>query len=92
MYKILVPIDGSDHALKALHIACDLAAKYKALIILLHIIRDRPAKDILALPVSQKFSASLYAALQNACEKPTVRLDHHLVRQVGENILKIAAA
>jgi len=33
---ILVPVDGSDHAGKALSLASDLAAKYRARIILLH--------------------------------------------------------
>jgi len=38
MSVILVPVDGSSHALKALHIACDLADKYGAEIVLLNII------------------------------------------------------
>ena len=34
---ILVATDGSDHAKKALTLACDLGAKYKAKLILLHV-------------------------------------------------------
>ncbi|MDH5556828.1 MAG: universal stress protein [Alphaproteobacteria bacterium] len=36
--KILVPVDGSDHAGKAARIAGDLAARYDAELILLHIL------------------------------------------------------
>lgn len=37
MFKnILVPVDGSDHALHALEVACDLAQKYGATLRLVH--------------------------------------------------------
>lgn len=36
--KILVPVDGSDHAGKAVRIAGDLAAKYDSELILLHVL------------------------------------------------------
>ena len=37
MFKnILVPVDGSDHALHALDVACDLAQKYAATLRLVH--------------------------------------------------------
>jgi nucleotide-binding universal stress UspA family protein len=37
MFKnILVPVDGSDHALRALDVACDLAQKYGATLRLVH--------------------------------------------------------
>ncbi len=37
---ILVPTDGSDHAAKAVAFAADLAAKYGARMILLHVVSD----------------------------------------------------
>jgi len=36
--KILVPTDGSDHARKAIEVACDIALKYAATICLLHVV------------------------------------------------------
>jgi nucleotide-binding universal stress UspA family protein len=37
MFKnILMPVDGSDHALRALDVACDLAQKYGATLRLVH--------------------------------------------------------
>lgn len=36
--KILVPVDGSAHSLKAVRLASDLAAKYDAEIVLLHVL------------------------------------------------------
>lgn len=37
---ILVPTDGSDHAAKAVTFAADLAAKYGARMVLLHVVSD----------------------------------------------------
>ena len=39
---ILVPIDGSDHALRALDHASDLAKRYAAKLTLLHVVREQP--------------------------------------------------
>ena len=36
--KILVPVDGSPHSVKAVELASDLASKYEAEIILLHVL------------------------------------------------------
>ncbi|MGI9373036.1 MAG: universal stress protein [Hyphomicrobiales bacterium] len=36
--KILVPVDGSEHSLKAVELAADLANKYDAEVILLHVL------------------------------------------------------
>ena len=36
--KILVPVDGSDHSLKAAELASDLASKYNAELVLLHVL------------------------------------------------------
>jgi nucleotide-binding universal stress UspA family protein len=41
--NILVPVDGSAYAHKAVEIAADLAAKYSARITLLHVIRPEPS-------------------------------------------------
>ncbi len=51
MYEtILVPIDGSDHANKAVDLAADLAGKFKARVILLHVLlRDASALSLLSL-------------------------------------------
>ena len=42
---ILVPTDGSDHALKATTIACDLAAKYGARVVLLHVLQEHDISE-----------------------------------------------
>lgn len=41
MSVILVPFDGSPHALKALHIAMDLTTKYKAPLVLVHVAAEK---------------------------------------------------
>lgn len=49
MFKtILVPIDGSGHAAKAVAIAADLAARYGARLILLHVVSDDRVPEGLA--------------------------------------------
>ena len=60
MFKnILVPIDGSDHATKAVNIASDLAAKYGARIVFVHaLLRNAKAADIRGLIDTKKLSES----------------------------------
>lgn len=45
---ILVPTDGSDHAVKAVAIASDLAAMYRAQLVFLNVITDEPVPEELA--------------------------------------------
>lgn len=45
MHSILVPVDGSDHALKAITIACDLAEKYGGRVALLHVLAGDMSGD-----------------------------------------------
>lgn len=67
MYTILVPVDGSDHALKALHIAGDLAEKYQGRIVLLHVLaRNRQPADFLRLEAVRRLSPELRQALEVA--------------------------
>jgi nucleotide-binding universal stress UspA family protein len=42
MERILVALDGSEHSEKALDLASDIAGKYGAELILLHVMSDRP--------------------------------------------------
>lgn len=46
--KILVPTDGSEHAGRAVSVASDLAAKYGAELILLHVVTDYDVSPELA--------------------------------------------
>ena len=42
MQRILVALDGSEHSDKALDLASDIAAKYGAELVLLHVMSDQP--------------------------------------------------
>ena len=42
--NILIPLDGSEHSEKALHIGCDIAIKYGAAVHLLHVTQS-PVRD-----------------------------------------------
>ena len=90
MHKILVPLDGSDHSLKALHIACDLAHKYDAHIALLYVLtNDKPANEILDLSIASKFTPELLADLHNSSGKEPKSLDETQMEAIGQQILKI---
>ena len=92
MYKILVPVDGSDHSLKALHIACDLADKYKARIILLYVLDPyKAAGELLELPIARRFSPELLAILQKSIDEELGSLSTHNLETIGQKILEIAA-
>ena len=43
--SILVPLDGSDNATRALDFACDLAGKYDAKVALLHVMQPVPVPE-----------------------------------------------
>jgi len=92
MHGILVPVDGSDHALKALHIACDLAEKYGGKIALLHVlVEGRQAADLLGLKVAKSFGPKLRTALQEAAAKTATPIPLSLLKTIGQQILDQAA-
>jgi nucleotide-binding universal stress UspA family protein len=45
MQRVLVALDGSDHGEKALELASDIAAKYGAELVLMHVISERPLSE-----------------------------------------------
>jgi nucleotide-binding universal stress UspA family protein len=45
MERILVALDGSEHSDKALDLASDIAGKYAAELVLLHVMSDKPLTD-----------------------------------------------
>lgn len=45
MKNILVAVDGSDHAKRAVELAADIAVKYDAKLVLVHAIDNRPLSD-----------------------------------------------
>ena len=88
MHKILVPVHGSGHALKALQIACDLADKYG---VLLHVLAGRrQASKLLALPVANIFGPKLKEVLA-AVDDQLAPVPDSVRKAVGEAILKHGA-
>ena len=51
--KILCPTDGSDHAYKALDLAIDMAKKYAAELVILHV--SHGSENIEALPATSHY-------------------------------------
>tara|TARA_R110002072_G_scaffold1084_10_gene8970 strand:- start:967 stop:1494 length:528 start_codon:yes stop_codon:yes gene_type:complete len=67
--KIIVPTDGSDHADKALDLAFDIAEKYAAEVIVLHVIlRSQSVFDLLGLAKKLHADAAVTNRLQELCD------------------------
>ena len=91
MHTILVPFDGSSHALKALTIACDLADKYGGEIALLHVLgKSRMAADLLEL-AGRQIGPTLAEPLREAAATPPGTVPEDLNKAVGERLVEIAA-
>jgi nucleotide-binding universal stress UspA family protein len=43
--RVLVALDGSDHANKALDLACEMASRFGAELLAVHVIADKPLSD-----------------------------------------------
>ncbi|MHA1564178.1 MAG: universal stress protein [Alphaproteobacteria bacterium] len=75
MKSILVPVDGSPHAGRALDIACDLARASGVEVKLLHImLRDRDPGELLGMPAAARLDAGITAELKRQHEVPTPQL------------------
>lgn len=93
MSAILVPVDGSSHALKAIRIACDLAEKYGGVVALMHVVvPGRQAGKILAMPVAKGFAPAIVAELKKAAAKEGQAVSDAALRAVGQGILADAEA
>jgi nucleotide-binding universal stress UspA family protein len=89
---ILVPLDGSDHALKALHFACDMAEKYHGEIALLHVLlEDKTPDDILNLTMTKKFGPSFETALRASVNAETGHVSVAMLERMGEHMLEDAS-
>jgi len=70
--KIILPTDGSEHAAKAIDLAADLAEKYQAEIVVLHVLlHHQSAFDLLALAKSLDPDDSVIGKLEDL-EKASV--------------------
>ena len=67
--KIIVPTDGSEHADKALDLAIDLAEKYEAEIIVLHVLLgSQSVFDLLGLANKLQADAAVTERLNELCD------------------------
>jgi nucleotide-binding universal stress UspA family protein len=104
---ILVPFDGSEHANKALSLASDLANKYKAQLILLHVCLSNASSDTLrklankrALTKKQRYLLDHYevdaqmdmARVGASAAFVTIPAPRELVEIIGQQIVDRAEA
>ena len=79
--KILVAIDGSQHAWKALDLATDMARHYKSELTILHVVSYEPMPEEL-----RQFAAAEHIRL----EEEEAR--YHYTRRLGDELTREAAA
>ncbi len=93
MNSILVPVDGSVHALKAAHIACDFAQKYDGRISLLYVLpKSIQAEKLLSLMAAKNFGPKLKSILQTQAKMEKGLASPAVKMAAGEQILSQAAA
>ena len=64
MQRILVALDGSEHSDKALDLAADIAGKYGAELVLLHVMSDKPLTDAERYLAETEYLDDLLASLE----------------------------
>lgn len=92
MHTILIPVDGSIHAIKAVHIGCDLSDKYGGSIVLCHsLLRNKKPQAILDLKMAETLDNRLVIALRNlaALQNPKP-IPAMLLTDIGQQILHTA--
>jgi nucleotide-binding universal stress UspA family protein len=101
MERILVALDGSEHSEKALDLACDIAGKYGAEVVLLHVMSDKPLTDAEREMAEVEYLDDLLASLSppetNDGGDPRIRaqrvlrryadLAHRFRQAVGERLI-----
>lgn len=99
MFKtILVAVDGSDHALKAVELASDIAAKYDARMVLLHVLLpDSEPEELLRLAEIEGLSTEARSELKRIESMPRLMasagvgfvqlpVPRHLLEDIGRHI------
>ncbi|MBO6512289.1 MAG: universal stress protein [Roseibium sp.] len=88
MHKILIPVDGSIHAMKALKVASDLATKYQGRLYILHILlRGKDASDLMELDISSQFDQHLQKLMNTAIVADLGPAPDKVLQRVGQIIL-----
>jgi nucleotide-binding universal stress UspA family protein len=87
--NVLVPTDGSDHAGKAVTLAADIAEKYGAQLILLHVLmRDEQPEALHKLAASEFHFRTNDQTGKSAWSSPYDKdLPHEVLAAIGERIL-----
>lgn len=88
MHKILIPVDGSIHSMKALKIAADLATKYQGCLYILHVLlRGKDASDLMELDISNQFDQQLHKLLNTAIVANLGPAPDKVLQKVGQIII-----
>ena len=90
---VLVPTDGSDHAQKAISLASDIAAKYGARVVLLHLLlRGATLKTLYRLVQVDELSQAPQEELKRLAKHPSIpsTVSVETLREIGRQILEAA--
>lgn len=105
MFKtVLVAVDGSSHAQKALAAAAEIAVKFRARVVLVHtLLRDQAPEDLRRIPEMKGLSKALRAELLRIERMPVslaamgagdvhIPVPREVLEGLGQQILKNARA
>lgn len=92
MHTILVPVDGSVHAVKAVHIACDLCSKYGGRVALCHVLlSDKSAGELIDLKMSERLPGNTRDGLVKVASlKPDAEVPAKVIAEFGRTVLKVS--
>lgn len=79
LQKILVPVDGSPSAWKALDYACEMAKKFNGELVIAHIVQMPPTISLISVPFDTAMSAG--DAFDEFAEKLTKDIDSKLINK-----------
>lgn len=105
MFKtVLVAVDGSSHGRKALEVASDIAAKFKAKLVLVHaLLSDQAPEELRRIPEAKGISKALRTELTRIERMPAtlsamgagdvqIPIPREVLHGIGQQILKGAQA
>ncbi|MDD2336046.1 MAG: universal stress protein [Geobacteraceae bacterium] len=72
--RILVPTDMSDHSLKAIRMAFDIAAQYNAEVFLLHVIKNPVPECVIDYSISEELVKNLQTEMFESARKGILKL------------------
>ena len=94
--RVLVALDGSDHATRARDLACEMASRFGAQLIVLHVTPDKPVSEVERRMAEVEFQAEVardFDLTRSADARDDIRLmSQRLTEQAAETARRFRVA